>query len=108
DGTVPRVERRARLGFFVGGERLAEPLGERLRRQLRLVAFGTKLLDRNVARRVDLRAGNDPRRPVLVPDPDVLHLDLEERIARLGRVLEVELVAEVGRVLGQNAVPEEA
>src|SRR5205814_8588829 len=46
-------------------------------------------------------------KPVLVPDPDVLHLQVEERIARLRNVVEVELVAEVRRVLRQHAVAEQ-
>jgi len=33
---------------------------------------------------------------------------MEERVVRLGHVLEVELVAQVGRVLREDAVPEEA
>ena len=40
----------------------------------------------------------------LVPDPDVLHLQLEERVGGLRDVLHVELVAEVGAVRGQHAV----
>src|SRR5947209_10539046 len=39
---------------------------------------------------------------------DVLHLQVEERVARLRDVVQVELVAEVRRVLGQHAVAEEA
>src|SRR4029079_6375405 len=42
------------------------------------------------------------------PDPDVLHPHVEERIARLRRHLQVELVAEIRRVRGQDAVAEEA
>src|SRR4029450_4235568 len=56
---------------------------------------------------VDLGARDDPRRPVLVPHPDVLHLHVEEGIARLRPRLEVELVAKVRRVRGQDAVAEE-
>src|SRR6059036_3613174 len=81
-------------------ERLADALGERLGRQLGLVALAAELLDRHVARGEDLRARDDPRRPVLVPDPDVLELELEERQAPgrgRGCLLHVELVAEVGR-----------
>src|SRR5207344_705313 len=51
---------------------------------------------------------DDPGRPVLVPDPDVLHPQVEERVVRLGELREVELVAEVGRVLGEDAIPEQA
>ena len=59
-------------------------------------------------RGVDLGARDHPRRAVLVPDPDVLHPQMEERVARLRHVLEVELVAEVRRVLREHAVAEEA
>src|SRR5690349_23729087 len=38
-----------------------------------------QLLDRNVPRGEDLGPRNDPPRPVLVPDPDVLQLELEKR-----------------------------
>ena len=100
------VERRTRLP--VVGQRLAHALGERLGGQLRLVALAAELLDREVARRVHLGARDHPRRPVLVPDPHVLHLQVAERVARLRRDLEVEPVAEVGRVLREDAVAEEA
>src|SRR5437868_6667586 len=86
------------LDVFVRRERLADPLRERFRGQLRVVALSAQLLDRDVARRVDLRPRDDPRRSVLVPDPDVLHLQVEERIAGLRDVVQVELVAEVRRV----------
>ena len=46
--------------------------------------------------RPDLDARDHPGRPGLVPDPDVLHLQLEERVRGLRHVLQVELVAEVG------------
>src|SRR5581483_10890913 len=86
---------------------LADALRQRLGREDRLVALAAELLDRHVARGVDLGARDHPRRAILVPDPDVLHLQLEERVARLRDVLEVQLVAEVGRILGEDAVPEE-
>src|SRR5919109_1061311 len=73
-----------------------------------VVALAAQLLDGDVARGVDLGAGDDPGRAVLVPDPHVLHLQVEERVARLRDVLQVEVVAEVGRVLGEDAVAEEA
>ena len=95
------------LGLVVGAERLADPLGQRFRGQAGLVALAAQLLDGHVARGVDLGARDDAGRAVLVPDPDVLHLQLEERVARLRHVLQVELVAEVRRVLGQHAVAEE-
>ena len=57
--------------------------------------------------RVDLRPRDDPRGAVLVPDPHVFHLDVEERIARLRHHLQVELVAEVGRVLREDAIAEQ-
>src|SRR6266545_2928854 len=92
----------------VSGERLADPLGQRLRRQAWLLALAAQLLDRDVRRGVDLGPRDDPRRSVLVPHPDVFHLEVEERVARLRDVVEVELVAEVGRVLRQHAEAEEA
>src|SRR5439155_10079514 len=91
-------------------ERLADALGERLGRQLRLVALAAQLLDGDVARGEDLGPRDDPRRPVLVPDPDVLELQLEEREpSRRARrsLLYVELVAEIRRVLGQHTEAEE-
>src|SRR5581483_10070084 len=99
-----------RLQVVVAAQRLADPLGERLGGERRLVALAAQLLDRHVAGREDLGARDDPRRPVLVPDPDVLEVELEERQPagrRRRRLLDVELVAEIGRVLGQHAVPEQ-
>src|SRR5437868_1109532 len=94
--------------FVVARKGLADLLGQRLGGELRLVALAAQLLHRHVARGVDLGPRDDPRWAVLVPDPNVLHLQVEERIARLGHVLEVELVAEVRCVLRQHAVAEEA
>src|SRR5438128_4165144 len=68
--------------LVVARQGLADPLGERLGGHARLLALSPQLLDGHVARRVDLCARDDPRRPVLVPYPDVLHPDLEVRIAR--------------------------
>ena len=96
----------ARAYSSSSSERLADTLGERLGRQLRLVALAAKLLDRDVAGGEDLGPRDDPRRPVLVPDPDVLELELEEREpARRRRrgLLHVEPVAEVCRVLREHA-----
>ena len=45
--------------------------------------------------------------PVLVPDPDVLHRDVDHRVRRLVLDLEIELVAEVGRLLREHAVAEQ-
>ncbi len=99
---IPRAE------VYTSGDVTIEELrGEGVRGQLRIVVLAAQLLDRDVARGVDLGARDDPRRAVLVPDPDVLHLHVEERIARLGRDLQVELVAEIGRVRRQDAVAEE-
>ena len=50
---------------------------------------------------------DDPARPVLVPDPDVLHLDLEQRVGGLDPRLQLDLVAEVGRVRREHAVAEQ-
>ena len=65
------------------GREVAHPLGERLGGERRLLAVAAELLDGHVARRPDLDARDHPRRPALVPDPDVLHLHLEERVRRL-------------------------
>src|SRR5207248_607646 len=92
------------LRVVVGAERLADPLCERLSGQLGLLAFPTQLLDRDVARGVHLGARDDPSGAILVPDPDVFHLQVEEGIAGLGMRLEIESVAEVGRVLREHAV----
>src|SRR5436309_2806508 len=53
------------------------------------------------------RSSGSPGRLVLVPAPAVLHIDVEERVARLRHVLELEPVAEVRRVLREQAVAEE-
>ena len=76
---VDREQHRGGTLLVFGAERLADALGERLGGQLRLVALAAQLLDRDVARREDLGPRDDPRRPVLVPDPDVLELELEKR-----------------------------
>ena len=88
-------------------ELLPDALGEVLRGQARLLALTAQLLDRDVAGGVDLGARDDPARPVLVPHPDVLHAHVEERIARLGQRLHLELVAQVRRVLREDAVAEQ-
>src|SRR5262249_10639067 len=95
------------LKVFDLGAALADALRERLRRERRPVAFAAQLLDRDVARGVDLRARDHARRAVLVPDPYVLHLQVEERVVRLRDVLHVQLVAEIRGVLGEDAVAEE-
>src|SRR5205823_12789805 len=59
-------------------------------------------------RRPGLGARDDPGRPVLVPDPDVLHLQVEEGVRGLRDLRQIELVAEVGRVLREHAVAEQA
>ena len=92
----------------VGAQALADLLGERLRGQARLVALSTQLLDGHVARRPRLGARDNPSRTVLVPHPDVLHLQVEERVGGLGDLRELELVAEVRGVLRQHAIAEEA
>src|SRR5918992_3183635 len=91
----------------VRGRGLADLFRQRFGGQLGLLALAAKLFDCDVARGVDLRARNHPRGPVLVPHPDVLHLQVVEGIARLRRVVEVELVAEVGRVVRHDAEPEQ-
>src|SRR5436190_8894609 len=106
--STARSNRRRALGVVVGGERFADPLGERLRRQMRSVALAAQLLDGDVRRGEDLRPRQHPRRAVLVPDPHVLHGHAEERVVLARHELEVVLVAEIGRVLRQDAVTEEA
>src|SRR2546430_15965690 len=93
--------------LFVGSAALADLLGGRLGGEARLFALHAQLLDRDVARRPRLRARDDPRRPVLVPDPHVLHLEVEERVGRLRDLGQLELVAEVRRVLCEDAVTEQ-
>src|SRR6476619_7713911 len=88
-----------KLLVVVARKRLADALGEILGRERGLVALAAQLLDGHGARRVYLGPRNDPRRPILVPHPDVLHSQMEERIARLRHVLEIELVAQVRGVL---------
>src|SRR5438093_9619609 len=95
------------LEIVVFVQAVAQPLGELVCGELGLVALALQLLDGHVGRGVHLDPRDHPPRPVLVPDPDVLHLHVEERIRRLRHVLEVELVAEVGRVLRQDAEAEQ-
>src|SRR5947208_210160 len=76
--STPRRVRARLERVVVGRERFPDPLGERLGGQLRILALGPELLHRDVARGVDLGPGDDPGRAVLVPDPDVLHLQVEE------------------------------
>src|SRR6266516_1305024 len=107
--TLRRAPQRARSELVViRWKSFADPLGEILRGQTRLVAFTPELLDGHVAGRVDLGPRDDPGRAILVPNPDVLHAQVEERVARLRDVLEVELVAEVCGVLREHAVAEQA
>ena len=80
---VDREEHGGATRAVVVAGSLAEPLGERLGGERRLLALAAELLDRHVARRVDLGARDHPGRAVLVPDPDVLHRQVEERVARL-------------------------
>src|SRR5436309_12862748 len=101
------ARRSSRLQVVVRGERLADLLGQRLGGEARLVTVAAQLLDRHVARRPDLGARNDPGRAILVPDPHVFHPQVEEGVVRLRDLSEVELVAEVRRILGEDAVPEE-
>jgi len=87
---------------------VADTLCERLGRQRRLVVLAAQLLDRHVTgREQDLGARDHAGRAVLVPDPDVLEREADERIRRLRRVGALELVAEVRRVRRQHAVPEQ-
>ena len=86
---------------------VVEARGERLGGEPRLVVLAPELLHRDVARGVDLGARDDPRRAGSCPTP-------RRPPSARGRTgswpaahLEVELVAEVGRVLGQHAVAEE-
>src|SRR5436190_19943792 len=109
--TLRSAAQRARAGselVVIRWKSFADPLGEILRGQTRLVAFTPELLDGHVAGRVDLGPRDDPGRAILVPNPDVLHAQVEERVAWLRDVLEVELVAEVCGVLREHAVAEEA
>src|SRR5262249_49658645 len=69
------------LALVFAAQRLADALCERLGSQGRLVALAAQFLDRDVAGGEDLRPRDDPRRAVLVPYPDVLELELEEREA---------------------------
>jgi hypothetical protein len=57
---------------------------------------------------VHLGARDDPRRPGLVPHPDVLHHQARERIRRLVVSLDLQPVAQVGRLGGQHAVAKQA
>src|SRR5437868_11977051 len=95
------------LEIVVFVQAVAQPLGELVCGELGLVALALQLLDGHVGRGIDLDPRDHPPGPVLVPHPDVLHLHVEERIRRLRHVLEVELVAEIRRVLRQDAEAEQ-
>src|SRR3954454_21347678 len=88
---------------------LADALGERLRGERLVVALTAQLLDRDVAGGdEDLGARDHARRAVLVPHPDVLEAQVDERVGRLRRHRALEPVAEVGRVRREDAVAEQA
>ena len=95
-----------RLQVVLGLQLLADALGQRLGSEVRTLA-GVQLLDRHVAGGEDLGARDDSGRAVLVPNPDVFHAQVQVRIARLAGLLDVELVAEIGHIRGENAVAEE-
>src|SRR5262249_50010784 len=95
------------LQVVVRRHAFADLLGERLGGEVRVLALAAQLLDGDVARRPDLSARDDPRRAVLVPHPDVLHAQVEERVVRLRDLREIEPVAEIRGVLGEDAVAEE-
>src|SRR5262249_51693960 len=90
---------------------LRTPFGEALRELLggerRLLALTAELLHRHVPGRPELDLLDHAGRAALFPHPDVLHLHLRERVRWLGQVLEGELVAEIGAVLGEHAVAEQ-
>src|SRR4051795_1966847 len=87
---------------------LADALGERLRGERLVVALTAQLLDRDVAGNdEDLGARDHARRAVLVPDPDVLEAQIDERVRRLRRDRALEPVAEIGGIRREDAVPEE-
>src|SRR5687768_911649 len=77
----PTSTARSSVPLFVVAQRLADPVGERLGGELGLLALAAELLDGDVARGVHLGARDHSRRAVLVPDPHVLHPQVEERIA---------------------------
>src|SRR6185369_5002849 len=107
--TASNIRLRAFLGeVVVAGERLAELLGQGLGREGRLLALAAQLLDRDVARGVDLGARDHAHGAILVPHPHVLHRQVEERVARLRQHAQLVPVAEVGRVLGDDAEAEES
>src|SRR6516162_5640403 len=72
------------------------------------VALG-EFLDVDVLERHDLDVLNEPSGPVHVPHPGVLHGDLEEHLAVLGRAdVQLDLVGEVEPALGLDHVGEQA
>src|SRR5215470_2510691 len=72
------------------------------------VALG-EFLDVDVLERHDLDVLNEPGGPVHVPHPGVLHGDLEEHFAVLGRAdVQLDLVGEVEPALGLDHVGEQA
>src|SRR2546421_1804852 len=93
---------------LVGREGLADLLRQRFGGEARLLTLGAQLLDRDVARGPGFGPRDDACRPVLVPDPDVLHLQMEERVRGLRDLGQLELVAEIRRVLRQDAVAKQA
>src|SRR4029077_11372007 len=106
--TASSIAAREYLEVFFARRRLADALGERFRRPRRLVALPAQLLDRHVAGDDDdLRARDHARGAVLVPDPDVLEPQVDERIRRLRRDGLLEAVAEIRRIRREHAVAEE-
>src|SRR5215207_3716407 len=88
---LPASTASSKRGVLVvfAAEGLAEALGPRVGRQLRLLPLTAQLLHRDVARCVNLCARYHPGPTVLVPVPDVLQPQVEERVARLWDVAQV-------------------
>src|SRR5207248_7749980 len=107
--TASSIAARIYLGIFIPRRRrLAETLRKRFRGEHGLVAFAAQLFDRHVAGDdEDLRARDHARRAVLVPDPDVLEVEVEERVGGVRGDGALEAVAEIRRVGRQHAVAEE-
>src|SRR5262249_4861956 len=104
--------RSARLAAVGGYRRLAEGPGESAGPALALlwdlqVALG-QFLDVDVLECDNPDVPDEPGWPVHVPDPGIMHGDLEEHLAVIGRTdLEVDIVGEIEAPFGLDHVREQ-
>jgi hypothetical protein len=68
------------------------------------VTIGLQRLDEQVLAGVHVHPGNDPRGPVLVPHPHVVHGQMKQWERNVGHELPPDGIAQVGRLLRHHAV----